>query len=427
MENTETHSPEEQAAWSWFKKWLFRFTGTYLVLYIFPFPMSFIPGLGTGYTELRNKLVHWVSGDVLQIMGTMGSATTGSGDRTFDYVLLLINVVLALVISVIWTILDRRSIHYRKHYHWLMVYVRYYLGAVLIGYGFAKVIKTQFPFPSLMSLLTPYGDSSPMHLAWTFMGYSPLFNLFTGLGEVIGGALLFFRPTTTIGAFILISVLSTIVVMNFSYDIPVKLYSSHLLLMAIFLLTPDFKRLYHFFISNQRAEPAIYLVHFTNHKWNTLRLLIKVVFIGFVMISNMYSGWQRANQYGDLVPRPPLYGAYQVDEFVVNGDTLPPLTTDDKRWKYLLVDRWKGYAMVQHMSGRMARYHFSADTSAQTISMNFQNSEITNNLSYTILESGQLHLQGEVAQEKLDIKLKKKEFLLVNRGFHWVNERPYNR
>ncbi|MCB0630953.1 MAG: hypothetical protein R2824_29240 [Saprospiraceae bacterium] len=427
MENTETLTFVQEPDWSWIKKWLFRFIGTYLVLFIFPFPISYIPGVDTAYESLLNKLVNWVGHNVLHIQGDIASAMTGSGDRTYDYVLMLILFVLALLISMVWTVLDRRSAHYRKHYHWLMVYVRYYLGMILISYGFAKVIKTQFPYPGFVQLLKPLGDASPMGLAWTFMGYSPLFNLFTGLGEVIGGFLLFFRRTTTIGAFLLISVLATVVMMNFSYDIPVKLYSTHLLLMSVFLLTPDFKRLYHFFISNKQAEPAVYTPHFTDRRWNMARWVVKILFIAYVLISNVNSGLQRSKQYGDLASRPPLYGAYLVTNFVLNGDTLPPLMTDDRRWKHLLVDRREGFAFIQFMSGKYGRYNFATDTSARTISMNFQNSAITNNLTYTTRDTGYLHIQGILEKDTVDIDLKKKGFLLVDRGFHWINERPYNR
>jgi hypothetical protein len=38
-------------------------------------------------------------------------------------------------------------------------------------------------------------------------------------------------------------VLANIVALTFCYDVPVKLYSSHLLLMAVFLVAPDLRRL----------------------------------------------------------------------------------------------------------------------------------------------------------------------------------------
>ena len=63
------------------------------------------------------------------------------------------------------------------------------LALFVIGscYGFAKVIPSQFTTPGLGRLLTPYGDSSPMGLVWTFMGFSPVFTIFTGAAEALGG------------------------------------------------------------------------------------------------------------------------------------------------------------------------------------------------------------------------------------------------
>jgi hypothetical protein len=51
----------------------------------------------------------------------------------------------------------------------------------MIGYGSYKVIQSQFPAPTLLRLLEPYGQSSPMALLWTLMGASKSYNLFTGL------------------------------------------------------------------------------------------------------------------------------------------------------------------------------------------------------------------------------------------------------
>ena len=100
---------------------------------------------------------------------------------------------------------------------------------MLLSYGFAKVYKTQFPEPSLIRLLQPLGSFSPMGLAWTYMGFSEAYNMYTGMLEVLGGLLLIWRRTTTLGALLVAGVMSHVVVMNFTYDIPVKLLSMHLL------------------------------------------------------------------------------------------------------------------------------------------------------------------------------------------------------
>src|SRR5204863_6312660 len=101
-----------------------------------------------------------------------------------------------------------------------------------------------------------FGEASPMGLLWTFMGSSTSYTVFSGLAEVIGGLLLMARRTTLLGALVCIGVMVNVVMLNFSYDVPVKLYSSHLLAMAFFLLLPDLRRLTNVLVLNRPAEPA---------------------------------------------------------------------------------------------------------------------------------------------------------------------------
>lgn len=102
----------------------------------------------------------------------------------------------------------------------------------MLAYGFSKVYKTQFPAPNLAQLLEPLGKFSPMALAWTYMGHSEGFNLFTGLIKVLCGLLLIPRRTQTIGSILTMMVMFQIVLLNLFYDIPVKQFSIHLFLMA---------------------------------------------------------------------------------------------------------------------------------------------------------------------------------------------------
>ena len=43
--------------------------------------------------------------------------------------------------------------------------------------------------------------------------------------------------------------------LNFAYDVPVKLFSLHLLSMAIFIVVPDAKRLLNIFLLNKATVP----------------------------------------------------------------------------------------------------------------------------------------------------------------------------
>ena len=73
--------------------------------------------------------------------------------------------------------------------------------------------------------------------------------------EVLGGVSLIFRRTATLGALISFAVLLNVMVLNYCYDVPVKLYSTNLVLMAAFLAAPDFRRLLDFFVFNPRRRP----------------------------------------------------------------------------------------------------------------------------------------------------------------------------
>src|SRR4030095_403648 len=146
---------------------------------------------------------------------------------------------LAFIGAIVWSILDRQRRSYDKAYYWLRVLVRYSLAYTMMVYGFIKIFHLQMPSPYLSQLVQPLGDKSPMGLAWTFMGYSKAFSAYTGWGEVIGGILLFWRRTTALGALITVILMASVVAMNYSFDIPVKLYSSVLFIQGLFLLTPD--------------------------------------------------------------------------------------------------------------------------------------------------------------------------------------------
>ena len=184
-------------AWTAVQRLLFRFFFAYLLLYIFFTPNS----LGIGplyaiYIRPFRLLIPWIAAHLLHLSQPVSFNKTGSGDTIYENVVYLFLLALSLVICLIWTILDRRRPSYRNAFYWLTTIVRYYLGITMLTYGYAKVFKVQMPYPDLLRLLEPTGDSSPFALAWTFMGYSFGYSMFTGLAEVAAGALLFFRRTT---------------------------------------------------------------------------------------------------------------------------------------------------------------------------------------------------------------------------------------
>jgi hypothetical protein len=201
----------------------------------------------------------------------------------------------------------------------------------MLTYGLIKVFKSQFPFPTAARLFEPYGDSSPMGLLWTFMGYSTAYNVLAGGAESIGGLLLFFRRTTTLGALLLVGVIGNVAALNFCYDVPVKLYSTNLWLMAAFLVAPDLGRLADVLLSHRATPPTALGAPFASRRLARAAFGVKVLFVGFVLYTTTAQAWESMHKYGDRAPVHPLDGVYEVEEFAVNGVPVPPLLSQTGR------------------------------------------------------------------------------------------------
>jgi hypothetical protein len=419
--------------WTETQKILFRFFAVYFLVYIFPFPVGFIPfteTLNTWYTSIWDALVPWAGKYILHVNYPITIKPNGSGDTTYNYVQLFLYAIIAIIAAVIWSLADRKRKDYSLLLYWLMVYVRYYLAFTMMSYGFYKIIKTQFPFP-YYNLTQTYGQSSPMGLLWNFMGYSKAFNMFTGLAEAIGGFLLLFRKTTTFGALVCMTVLSNVVAMNFCYDVPVKLFSSTLLSMAIFIAVPDIHRLIDFFFRN-KAVPAVNIQPKFYKRWMKITwITVKFLLIGTVVYSTVTGVLEGYTSYGDkAILKTPLFGIYDVTKFVKNKDTLPPLATDSLHWKQLNIV-YANNATVKMMNDSLKRYSFTPDTVKKTVYLfTYSDTLDKSTLHYYNPDLTHLILTGKLKDDSVYIVMQKldlNKLRLINRGFHWINEYPYNR
>src|SRR5262245_5322877 len=198
----------------------FRFSFAYWLLYSLPQPIAtLIPIYGIRlsklYDSLVDKAVRWTAAHALGI-SQFYDGPSGSGDKTFDYVRLLLCFALACAIAVVWSAVGWRRTNYPWLNDLLRSYLRYVLAFAMLGYGLAKVgsAVNQFAEPSVEQLMKTYGESSPMNLVWTFMGASRAYTRFAGLGEVVGALLLIWRRTTILGAVVSFGVMRNVVVVN---------------------------------------------------------------------------------------------------------------------------------------------------------------------------------------------------------------------
>jgi hypothetical protein len=419
-------------AWSPAKRIAFRFLFSYFFLYIFPFPLEYVPFLEKAlgfYQTFLDSVVTWVGRTVFHV--TITVQPNGSGDTTWNYVQLFIFVVLALAATVVWSILDRRRTQYARLYEWLRVYVRLSLAVAMLSYGAFKIIKSQFPAPTLDRLMQPYGDSSPMGLLWTFMGASTAYTFFGGLCEAIGGALLAFRRTTLLGALVSAGVMVNVVMLNFSYDVPVKLYSSHLLLIALFLAAPDLRRLLDFFVLHRTVEPVADRPLFQGKWAHRGALALRTVFFLYAFGFALNLSYQGVKEYEKLVGgKTPLYGLWTVEEMTTDGQVRPPLITDAKRWRRMIFEV-PGRTAIQLMDDSRQGFTLKLDAAKRAMSLTRRGeTKPSATLTYQQPAPDVLVMDGVFDGKKVRAKLRKtdvKKYLLVDRGFHWINEYPFNR
>lgn len=166
--------------WSVASRVAFRFCFVYFGLYclytqiltsLLPLPKVDIPDLST-FWPMR-PIVLWVAVLIFRVAKPPAFSDTGSGDRTFDWVLVFCLLVFAAFVTACWSILDRKHPNYVTLHKWFRLVIRFFLAGQMMGYGLAKAVPLQMPFPYLTRLITPYGAFSPMGVLWSSIGSSP--------------------------------------------------------------------------------------------------------------------------------------------------------------------------------------------------------------------------------------------------------------
>lgn len=435
-----TEQPHTSAPWSLSRRLVFRFLSIYFVLLFLPWPITgILPVVGSTIDEFFARslwlpTIQVVAKHILRLSSEITHEKTGSGDKLFDYVQMFICICVAIIGTAIWSYVQRKKTNHEKLEVAFRIWLRYTLALVMISYGAYKVIPLQFPTPSTMQLVKTYGESSPMNLLWTFMGFSVPYGVFAGLMELIPSILLLFRRTALLGALMLIGVLSNVVMLNFCFDVPVKLYSSHLLVMGVLIVLPDVQRLWDFFVKNTATAAEPLRKPFENIWSKPKRITAKIVFLVMALGIQFQDVWQSAQERGPFAKQVPYFGAYEVVTFSRNGADVPPLLNDNTRPKYLIVRGFqdKVGTSFKMLGGQSKHYLTEVNQEQKTLALGTKEDEKPTAflLHFTDSEGAFKTLEGTLEGANIKVELRKvqaEEFALMKRGFHWVSEFPFNR
>ena len=400
----------------------------YLFFYMFPYPLIELPLMGElliYYDEGTALLSIWSGENLLGLDKVERSPMNGSGDTTFDYIKFFTSLIFTLLATCIAFSIPAFRKNQKKFSNFIHIYARYFLAIFLFNYGLAKFYEGQFLFPDFSRLDQKIGDSSPMGLLWTFMGYSKAYTFFSGLCEIAGAVLLLFRRTSVLGALVSFLVMLNVVMLNFAYDVPVKLFSTHLALISVFIFSPNFKNLFRFFFQNETVGLKSEPIELHNRWLKSGRIIIKFGCLFGFPAWFLYLGLS----YRKAEANHHLNGSYITEVFVKNNDTLTPAENDSTAWKKFFITG--AYSKIIFQNEKKKFFVTEIDSTMQSIRFtSFPDSAETWKLEYRFEDRKKFVLSGLFRSDRITATFnvtKPEDYELLRRKFNWINEQPYNR
>jgi hypothetical protein len=248
--------------------------------------------------------------------------------------------------------------------------------------------------------------------------------MFTGWAEVAAGLLLIVPRTTMVGAVIAFADMLQVWILNMTYDVGLKQTSFHLLLIAVFLLGPDLKRIGGALVAVARPEVA--RPKGRAYDWDRgKRLWLQIVF-GLYLLA-MFSrlalvSWE--NPGGPGAPKSALYGIWDISSMSVDGETRPALFNDyDRRWRRVIFDT-PDLMIFQRLDDSFAHYGASIDVDRRQIALRKIQSRLWRaSFTFDRRDADHMIVDGEMDEHKIHLDLQRLPmdvFRLTNGPFRWV-------
>lgn len=381
----QAESPE--IPWRLATRIAFRFVFAYLLLFLIPSRvfgwLPFGNWLATQWMGLWHRVVLWVGHAVVHTTYDISQPEGPVSNSAHATIELACYVVVAAIATVVWSILDRRRTSYTRLNSWFRLLLRLALAPAMIHYGMLKILPTQMispPPPGVQSMRV--GELMPMQMLWTFMGTSRACETLTGIAELAGGVLLLFSRTTLLGALISLGDMLMVFTLNMCFDVHVKAWSLHLLLMSAVLAAPAVPRLARVLLA--RGEPAL-----SRNRW--LARLPHAIVLAYGLFHVGKYALETKDRYAKMYPpRPLFYGVWSVAAFSP--------TDAPQRWRYVTF-REPGKVTIESTSGTKASYPRSGLT-------------VTQADAHTLLVSGTWN--GTPVRAKLT------SMPLVSQPFRWI-------
>lgn len=400
--------------WTPVRKLTLRFVGCYVLLFMLSFttPHEIIPDLAKFTAAFWETMIQWFA----PLFGIGESYTVAIlSDSTGLYVHCVLLLLYSAILVALWSFLKRKNWDYNKLLYWFLTVVAFYLAMQLFCYGFNKIFKVQFFLPEPNTLYTPLGFTPKDMLFWSTMGTSYSYSVFAGMMEVLAAFLLLFRKTRLLGALLAAGIMTNVVMINFSFDISVKVFSTFLLGLSLLITRPAWKSLYAFFILKKTAVQNRWSPRYDDAKKHRSYLFAKSIVVLLILLDALLPYLKTGNFNDDLVERPLFHGAYHVSDLNASG-------TQKSHYKKMFVHR-EGYFITQKLDDSMMDYVLTYDTVQHQLQLFNYYDSVNSVLNYKIDSAETLVIWGQIGNEEIKMRLSKiplDQMPALAPSFHWT-------
>jgi hypothetical protein len=414
----------------------FRVAFCYLLLYAFSSTnanlLYILPKLGAMIASWLSLATldpaTWLAHHLFHITGVGAQIhATGSGDTAINWIAIGVMLAYSLAAALIWSLFARRH-EYRTAAAWLRFLIRLTLVLAMANYGFSKLFPLQMAPPSLAVLNEPVGSVSPMTLLWTLIGFNPIYEAVCGAIEVVAATLLFFRRTALAGAILTFFVMGNVLLYNLFFDVPVKIYSAHLVLFSLVIIAPELRSLWDFFWRHQPSAPSTPTVPATQRRGVRIAIYVVEVFLILMVLASIPSQYQSfARAQASLHHPQPFTGEWRVQGHAAPGAVI---TSGGRPMTNLFIEP-NGRATLRDDTGVLWRAGIYINDKNSNFAL-YRDSEAP--LVYTFQQPDPMHLilrlsandaaTGALYLERVPLP---ERYPLLERGFHLVNEWPLER
>jgi hypothetical protein len=402
-----------ETSWKPWKKFSFRFFFLFFGLnsHLSWFAIIFIYNLAfnkdTSYVSRLYKpltrVCYWLDKHIYHTGYNPKIHSVYPGDGHFGLTLYITVLLLSVIGAIVWTIAQTKKTNYNRLFYWFCLYLRYLLAITILGYGFDKLIPVQMTHPSIATMLEPYGYQSKFSVLWNFMGTSPGYQIFSGACEVIAGLLLLSRRTAIAGYVLITGVLLNVAAMNIFYNVTVKMFSTYLLFVALFLLAPYVNNISRFFFRND-ATPFSQKYFAFHTRWKKSLLTAILIVVPLVLMLVTVTGIVRRYHRNEVAALKEK--AYDVTAFTAK-DSLPPITADSSRWKRVVMNVDGEHTIIFWMDGDQDYYDCDVDSVKKTFTLyQKRNKSVRETFHYTNPSKDELQLTGNWEGRAIQVSLK---------------------